>query len=95
MAADRVRLRGKMGFVVPASVGEGGKRRGNFGFAKCDGVVEGELDPSQPSPIGLDHFIHVRETPAMAIEDLAGKTITFYPVEHPKGPRGVEVEVLS
>lgn len=95
-SAPRLRLRGVVGYVVPSSVDRLGKRRGNFGFVRCDGVVEGELDPRAPSPIGVDHFFHVRDVPGYTrVEDLQTKRIAFTPAEHPKGPRAIEAEVIG
>lgn len=93
--AAALRLRGRVGHVVPTTV-VGGKRQGGFGFVRCDGVVDGDLDPAAPSPIGVDHFAHVRDIPAvMTIEEAVGKVVAFTPAEHPKGPRAIDVEVLS
>ena len=90
-----LRLRGQIRHVVPTTVDEAGKRHGGFGFARCDGVIEGDLDPDQPSPIGVDHFTHLRDTGASSIEQMVGKRVSFVPVAHPKGPRATEVEVLE
>lgn len=90
-----LRLRGVVKHVVPSTVDASGKRRGGFGFVRCDGVVEGDLDPERPSPVGVDHFLHVRDTKFSDIKETLNKRFAFTPAEHPLGPRAIDAEVLE
>lgn len=92
---SELRLRGIVNYVVPTTTDERGKRRGGFGFVRCDGVVAGELAADQPSPIGVDHFMHVRDIPEFtSIEQAHNKAVEFTPAEHPKGPRATSARTL-
>lgn len=89
-----LRLRGLVKHVVPTTVNAVGKREGGFGFVRVDGIAEGDLPADQPSPIGVDHFLHVRDVPEFTrIEDALNCRVVFTPVEHPRGPRATEAEV--
>jgi len=94
---NALRLTGVVRHVVPTTVDGTGKRRGGFGFIRCDGAHSG-AQPTDALPLNVDHFFHVRDTRYERVEELADRRVSFIPMPAPsadKGPSAIEVEEVA